>query len=166
MEMNFEGRVWKFGDDIDTDAIIPARFLNVWKEDVLATNCFVDLRPDFSRGVQPGDIIVAGTNFGCGSSREHAPRAIKALGISMIIARSFARIFFRNALNIGLPSLESEDAVGAFSEGDRVAVDLGSGEIKVVDDEQVFFARPVPGFMREILQAGGLVNYVKEKGAI
>lgn len=164
--MRVEGRVWKFGDHVDTDLIIPARFLNVSEEDVLAKNCFADLRPEFEQGVHHGDIIVAGGNFGCGSSREHAPLAIKATGISVIIARSFARIFYRNAFNIGLPILELEGSRDAFSEGDRVSVDLVSGEIRHLDNQRVFFAKPIPGFMRKIIQAGGLVQYVKKVGAI
>jgi 3-isopropylmalate/(R)-2-methylmalate dehydratase small subunit len=164
--MKIEGRVWKFGDHVDTDLIIPARFLNVSEEDILAKNCFADLRPEFAKSVSHGDIIVAGTNFGCGSSREHAPLAIKAAGISVIIAKSFARIFYRTAFNIGLPILELEEAKGAFSEGDRVSVNLTSGEIRHLDKQQVFLAKPIPGFMREIIRAGGLVQYVKKTGAV
>ncbi len=160
--MKFKGRVWKFGDHVDTDLIIPARFLNVSDKDKLAKNCFIDLRPDFSENVQSGDIIVAGTNFGCGSSREHAPAAIKEAGISVIIAKSFARIFYRNAFNIGLPLVESEEAADAFSEGDIVSVDLNSGEL--AKNGKHFIAKPIPDFMREIIQAGGLVDYIKKKG--
>ena len=164
--MKFEGKVWKFGDHIDTDVIIPARFLNVSDKDELAKNCFADLRPDFAKAVRPGDIIVAGSNFGCGSSREHAPWAIKNSGISVIIARSFARIFYRNAFNIGLPIVESEDCAEAFSEGNRAAVDLNSGEIVHLDSGRSFLSKPVPDFMMEIIQAGGLVSYVKKKGFV
>ena len=162
--MQYKGRVWIFGDHVDTDAIIPARFLNVSDKEVLAANCFADLRPDFYGAVKPGDVIVAGRNFGCGSSREHAPLAIKEAGISVLIARSFARIFYRNALNIGLPLMESEEAADAFSEGDRVFVDLGSGEIKGEEDGNRVMAKSIPDFMMEIVQAGGLVTYIKEKG--
>ncbi|MCJ7596802.1 MAG: 3-isopropylmalate dehydratase small subunit [Desulfobacterales bacterium] len=162
--MKCEGRVWKFGDNIDTDVIIPARFLNVSDQDELAKKCFVDLRPDFNQGVGRGDIILAGSNFGCGSSREHAPLAIKAAGIAVVIAKSFARIFYRNAFNIGLPILESEEAVDLFSEGRRVSVDLESGEIKGVDDESRASAKSLPAFMREIIEAGGLVPYIRAKG--
>jgi 3-isopropylmalate/(R)-2-methylmalate dehydratase small subunit len=164
--VKFQGRVWKFGDNIDTDAIIPARFLNVSDQKVLAANCFVDHRPEFSKAVTPGDIILGGNNFGCGSSREHAPLAIKAAGIAAVVARSFARIFYRNAFNIGLPILECEEAVGAFSEGSNVSVDMDSGEIKGEENGVHFFAKPIPEFMREIIEAGGLVAYIKAKGSL
>ena len=162
--MKLQGRVWKFGDNVDTDLIIPARFLNVSDKDELARNCFADLRPDFIRTVNPGDVIVAGENFGCGSSREHAPLALKSAGISVIIARSFARIFYRNAFNIGLPILESKEASGSLEEGNRVSVNLATGEIVILDTGERFFAGPVPDFMREIVEAGGLVEYIKKKG--
>jgi 3-isopropylmalate/(R)-2-methylmalate dehydratase small subunit len=164
--MKLQGKVWKFGDNVDTDVIIPARFLNVSDQETLAANCFVDLRPDFSKSVTPGDVILGGSNFGCGSSREHAPLAIKAAGISVIIAKSYARIFYRNAFNIGLPILECEEATGAFSEGEKISVDLDSGEIKSVDGGKRFTAKPVPGFMREIIMAGGLVRYIKARGSL
>jgi 3-isopropylmalate/(R)-2-methylmalate dehydratase small subunit len=164
--MNLQGTVWKFGDNVDTDVIIPARFLNVSDQETLAANCFVDLRPDFSKSVTPGDVILGGSNFGCGSSREHAPLAIKAAGVSVIIAKSFARIFYRNAFNIGLPILECEQATGAFSEGEKICVDLDSGEIKSVDGGKRFTAKPVPEFMREIILAGGLVRYIKARGSL
>jgi 3-isopropylmalate/(R)-2-methylmalate dehydratase small subunit len=159
--MEFEGRVWKFGDHIDTDVIIPARFLNVSDKDVLAKSCFIDTRPDFTQDVKPGDIILAGVNFGCGSSREHAPLAIKTAGVGLIIARGFARIFYRNAFNIGLPILESEEAFEYFSEGDRIGVDLLTGQIRGRD--QTFSAKPVPPFMQEIIRAGGLIPYTKNR---
>jgi 3-isopropylmalate/(R)-2-methylmalate dehydratase small subunit len=161
--MNFEGKVWKFGDHIDTDVIIPARFLNVSDKDELAKSCFIDTRPEFAVKVGSGDVIVAGINFGCGSSREHAPLAIKAAGVGVVIAKSFARIFYRNAFNIGLPILESEEVPESFSEGDRIAVDLLTGEIKGLDSGQQFHAKPIPPFMQGIIRAGGLVNYVKEQ---
>ena len=161
--MEIEGRAWKFGDNIDTDVIIPARFLNVSDRGTLASNCFTDLRPDFGENDTIGDIIVAGNNFGCGSSREHAPIAIKASGISVIIAKSFARIFYRNAFNIGLPILESEEAVKAVEDGDIIGVDLITGEIKSKTRNKSYSAKPVPGFMRKIIDAGGLVEYVKNK---
>jgi 3-isopropylmalate/(R)-2-methylmalate dehydratase small subunit len=164
--VKFQGRVWKFGDNIDTDAIIPARFLNVSDQGVLAANCFVDHRPEFSKAVAPGDIILGGNNFGCGSSREHAPLAIKAAGIGAVVARSFARIFYRNAFNIGLPILECEEAVGAFSEGSHVSVDMDSGEIRGEENGVRFFAKPIPEFMRDIIEAGGLVAYIKAKGSL
>ncbi|MCP4681491.1 MAG: 3-isopropylmalate dehydratase small subunit [Desulfobacterales bacterium] len=161
--MKFEGKVWRFGDHIDTDVIIPARFLNVSDKNELAKNCFIDTRPDFSGEVRSGDIIVAGSNFGCGSSREHAPWAIKAAGISAIIAGSFARIFYRNAFNIGLPILESEEASDFFSEGDRITVDIVTGEINGPDSGKRLVSKPIPPFMQEIIRAGGLVDYIKNK---
>ena len=164
--MKFNGRVWRFGDNVDTDVIIPARFLNVSDQELLAKNCFVDLRPDFSKTVHPGDVIVAGNNFGCGSSREHAPLAIKAAGVSVVIAKSFARIFYRSAFNIGLPILESEEAYRSFSEGSPIQVDLDSGEIRGGDNGAHVMAKPIPPFMREIVQAGGLVAYIKNRGSL
>ena len=161
--MRFEGAVWKFGDNVDTDLIIPARFLNVSDEEELAKNCFVDVRPDFVEKVQAGDVIVAGKNFGCGSSREHAPWALKGAGIRVIIAKSFARIFYRNAFNIGLPLLESEQASDDLEEGDQVLVDLLTGKISNESKDQHFSAKPIPDFMMEIIQAGGLVNHIKNR---
>ena len=161
--MNLQGRVWKFGDHVDTDAIIAARFLNVSDKDELSKHCFGDTRPDFVDKVRAGDIIVAGKNFGCGSSREHAPWAIKAIGISLIIAKSFARIFYRNAFNIGLPILESSEASDALMEGDQVSVNLETGEVKSINSGQCFSAKPIPDFMMEMIQSGGLVNYMKTK---
>lgn len=165
MTNKLEGKVWKFGDHIDTDVIIPARFLNVWDKETLAAHCFEDVRPEFAGSVRPGDILLAGENFGCGSSREHAPIAIKAAGISVVIARSFARIFYRSAFNIGLPILESEKAVTVFDEGMRLMVDLESGEIRDKATGIWAMAMPVPDFMREIIEAGGLVPYIKARGA-
>ena len=162
--MKFEGKVWKFGDHIDTDVIIPARFLNVSDKDELAKNSFVDTRPDFAKEVRQGDVIIAGINFGCGSSREHAPLAIKAAGVGVVIAKGFARIFYRNAFNIGLPILESEEAVDAFSDGERISVDIVTGEIRGIEDNRRFFAKPIPPFMQAIISAGGLVNYIKKGG--
>ena len=164
--MKLEGRVWKFGDNVDTDVIIPARFLNVSDKDLLAKNCFVDLRPEFTKTVRPGDVIVAGNNFGCGSSREHAPLAIKAAGVSVVIAKSFARIFYRNAFNIGLPILESEEAFNRFDEGAPIRVDLESGEIRGPKNAAQVTAKPIPPFMREIVDAGGLVPYIKQRGSL
>jgi 3-isopropylmalate dehydratase small subunit len=161
--MRFEGGVWKFGDNVDTDLIIPARFLNVSDEEELAKNCFVDVRPDFVEKVQAGDVIVAGKNFGCGSSREHAPWALKGAGIRVIIAKSFARIFYRNAFNIGLPLLESDQASDDLEEGDQVSVDLLTGKISNESKDQHFSAKPIPDFMMEIIQAGGLVNHLKNR---
>ena len=161
--MEFEGKVWKFGDHIDTDVIIPARFLNVSDKNELAKSCFIDTRPDFAQEVKSGDIIVAGINFGCGSSREHAPLAIKAAGVGVVIAKSFARIFYRNAFNIGLPILESDEVPDFFSEADRITVDISTGAIKGLESGQQFSAKPIPPFMQEIIHAGGLVNYIKNK---
>jgi 3-isopropylmalate/(R)-2-methylmalate dehydratase small subunit len=162
--MKFEGRVWKFGDNVDTDAIIPARFLNVSDEDQLARSCFIDVRPDFIKGVRRGDVILAGTNFGCGSSREHAPLAIKTAGVSVVVARSFARIFYRNSFNIGLPILECDEAVSAFEEGSRLSVDLESGEIRSAEKDVRVSAKAIPDFMMKIIEAGGLVPYIKARG--
>jgi 3-isopropylmalate dehydratase small subunit len=163
--MKIEGKVWRFQDHVDTDLIIPARYLNVSDGKELATHCFVDIRPDFAEGVQEGDVLVAGKNFGCGSSREHAPLAIRETGIRTVIAESFARIFYRNAFNIGLPLLEAPEAVQALKEGDRVAVDLGAGTIRILEEGETFQAQPVPPFMQELIQAGGLVPYLRERRA-
>ena len=163
--MNIEGKAWKFGDNIDTDVIIPARFLNVSDKEELARSCFADLRPDFSRTVHKGDVLVGGSNFGCGSSREHAPLAIKESGISVIIAKSFARIFYRNAFNIGLPILESKEAADSIEENDQVSVDLITGEIINRRKGEAFSAKPIPDFMRNIIEAGGLVEYIKKESA-
>lgn len=161
--MRFQGKVWKFGDDVDTDLIIPARFLNVSDKEVLANNCFADIRSNFREMVDPGDIIVAGKNFGSGSSREHAPLAIKGAGISVVVAESFARIFYRNAFNIGLPIVELPGASRSIKEGDLVSVNLLTGEIEDMDTGKRFFAKPLPDFMRKIVEAGGLVEYIKKK---
>ncbi|ACX51398.1 3-isopropylmalate dehydratase, small subunit [Ammonifex degensii KC4] len=157
-----EGRVFKFGDHIDTDLIIPARYLNTTDPAELAKHCLEDADPSFAREVRPGDVIVAGVNFGCGSSREHAPLAIKAAGVACVVAQSFARIFYRNAFNIGLPLLECPDAP-RIPAGSRVRVDLQSGRIEVLDTGEVFTARPIPPFMQEIIAAGGLIPYVEKR---
>lgn len=161
--MKIKGRIWKFGDDVDTDMIIPARYLNISDASELAKYCFTDNRPDFAKVVSRGDILVAGRNFGCGSSREHAPLAIKASGIRVIIAESFARIFYRNSFNIGLPLIESEEAAGNLSEGDEISVDLASGNIKRMNDEKAYPAKPIPDFMGKLIKAGGLVEYTKKR---
>ena len=161
--MKFQGRVWKFGDNIDTDIIIPARFLIGSDREELARHCFADFRPDFIKKVQKGDILVAGKNFGSGSSREHAPLAIKEAGISVVVAKSFARIFYRNAFNIALPILECEEAVDGSHEGDHLLLDLIRGEIMNNSSGKKFLARPIPDFMGEIIQAGGLVEYIKKQ---
>lgn len=157
------GRIWKFGSDIDTDAIIPARYLNQSDPNELAKHVMEDERPEFSKSVSKGDIILAGKNFGCGSSREHAPLAIKALGISCIIAENFARIFYRNSLNLGLPLLESKEASESIKDGDQVQVDLSTGEIFDISQGKRFFSKPIPPFMQELLKDGGLIPYLRKK---
>ena len=158
-----KGKVHKYGADVNTDVIIPARYLNLSEPDELAEHCMEDIDPEFLSRVKPGDIMVATTNFGCGSSREHAPLAIKASGISCIIARSFARIFFRNAINIGLPLLECDEAVDEIEANDIVEVDLSSGSIKNLNSGMVFTARPYPHFMAELIAAGGLIEHTKKR---
>ena len=158
-----KGKVHKYGADVNTDVIIPARYLNVYDAAELAKHCMEDIDEDFLNRVEPGDIMVATTNFGCGSSREHAPMAIKAAGISCVIAKSFARIFFRNAINIGLPLLESDEAVDNTEAGDVVEVDLAKGEIKNVTRNLTFTASPYPDFMAEIIFSGGLIEYTKKR---
>src|SRR3989337_908917 len=158
--MKLEGRVWKFGSDIDTDAIIPARYLNQSDPKELAKHVMEDERPEFFREVRKGDILLAKKNFGCGSSREHAPLALKAVGISCIIAKSFARIFFRNSFNIGLPLLESSEASETIRDGDRVRVDLSTGEILDLTQEKKFLAKPIPSFMRDLIRDGGLIFHL------
>ncbi|AAM23335.1 MULTISPECIES: 3-isopropylmalate dehydratase small subunit [Caldanaerobacter] len=158
-----QGKAIKYGDNIDTDVIIPARFLNTSDPKELAEHCMEDLDREFKNKVKEGDILVVGENFGCGSSREHAPLAIKASGISCIIAKSFARIFYRNAINIGLPILESREAVDGIEEGDIVSVDVDNGIIRNVTKGTEFKAQPFPEFIKEIIKYGGLINYVREK---
>jgi len=157
------GKVHKYGADVNTDAIIPARYLNVSEPSELARHCMEDIDGKFVKKVKPGDIIMATTNFGCGSSREHAPLAIKASGISCVIARSFARIFFRNAIDIGLPLLECDDAVARTEAGDTLKVDLSRGQIKNSTKGITFTAKPYPDFMAELISAGGLIEYTKER---
>jgi 3-isopropylmalate/(R)-2-methylmalate dehydratase small subunit len=164
--MRFQGKVWKFGDDVDTDLIIPARFLTVSDKEVLANNCFADIRPHFKEMAAPGDIIVAGRNFGSGSSREHAPLAIKGAGISVVVAESFARIFYRNAFNIGLPIVETPEASRSINEGDMISVNLLTGEIEDINTGKRFSAKPLPDFMRKIVESGGVVEYIKKKGMV
>jgi 3-isopropylmalate/(R)-2-methylmalate dehydratase small subunit len=161
--MKLKGKVFKYGADVNTDVIIPARYLNVSDPDELAQHCMEDIDADFVSKVQPGDIIVATTNFGCGSSREHAPLAIKASGISCVIAASFARIFFRNAINIGLPLLECPEAVANTEAGDVLEVDLEKGEIKNTTNGKTFIAEPYPEFMAELITAGGLIEYTRKR---
>ena len=158
-----KGKVHKYGANVDTDAIIPARYMNVFDPAELAKHCMEDIDIEFVGKVEAGDIIVAATNFGCGSSREHAPLAIKAAGISCIIAKSFARIFFRNAINIGLPLLECDDAVDKTEAGDILEVDLSSGKIKNLINSITFTAKPYPDFMARLIAAGGLIEYTKRR---
>ena len=158
-----KGKVHKYGADVDTDAIIPARYLNVSDPAELARHCMEGIDPEFVSRVQPGDIMMATTNFGCGSSREHAPLAIKAAGISCVIAKSFARIFFRNAINIGLPLLECDEAVDKTEAGDTVEVELASGRINNLTKGMAFTARPYPDFMAELISAGGLIEHTKKR---
>jgi 3-isopropylmalate/(R)-2-methylmalate dehydratase small subunit len=162
--MLIKGKVHLFGDNVNTDVIIPARYLNTSDPSELAGHCMEDLDPTFIREVQPGDVLVAGRNFGCGSSREHAPIALQAAGISCIIAQSFARIFFRNALNIGLPILESLEAVSSVRKGDLVEVDLDKGLITDLSAGKTFRAQPFPPFMRDLIAAGGLLAYAAKRG--
>ena len=157
-----EGKVWRYGDNIDTDVIIPARYLNSFDPKELAKHCMVDIDKDFAQKVKPGDIMVGGKNFGCGSSREHAPVAIKACGVPVIIAASFARIFYRNGINVGLPLMEIGDNVERIHAGDKLSVDLSSGKIRDITTGETFQATPFPGFIQDIAKAGGLIQYVKE----
>ena len=160
--MKAQGTVFKYGDNIDTDVIIPARYLNTQNPQELAAHCMEDIDKTFITRVQPGDIMVGGENFGCGSSREHAPLAIKTAGISCVIAKSFARIFYRNAINIGLPILECPAASEAIANGDTVAVDFDTGLITDETTGQTFEAAPFPPFIQKIITAGGLLKKLKE----
>lgn len=157
--MKTEGTIWKFGDDVDTDLIIAARYLNTSEPTELAKHCMEDAAPGFAAKVADGDIIVAGKNFGCGSSREHAPIAIKAAGVSCVIAKSFARIFYRNAFNMGLPILECEQT-DTFQEGERLFVDFDTGEIVARGNGKRFQTRPIPPFMQELVKSGGLMAHI------
>lgn len=157
------GRAWVYGSNIDTDVIIPARYLVTSDPAILAKRCMEDIDTSFASGVEHGDIIVAGSNFGCGSSREHAPIAIKGAGIAAVIAVSFARIFYRNAINIGLPILECPEAAAAIKAGDRVRVDLAAGRIENVTTGETFQAQPYPPSIMRIIEAGGLINATREK---
>ena len=159
--MKANGTVHKYGNNIDTDVIIPARYLNTQDHAELASHCMVDIDADFVGSVKEGDIMVGGENFGCGSSREHAPIAIKASGISCVIAATFARIFYRNAINIGLPILECPEASKGIEAGDEVAVDFDSGVITNVTKGETYQAQPFPPFIQEIIRSGGLMNSIK-----
>lgn len=159
--MKAEGKVIKYGDNIDTDVIIPARYLNTSDRNELAGHCMEDIDADFVNRVRPNDIMVAGKNFGCGSSREHAPIAIKASGISCVIAKDFARIFYRNAINIGLPILECPQASENIDDGDEIEIDFDTGVIFNKTKNQTYKAEPFPEFMQNLIQKGGLVEYIK-----
>lgn len=160
--MEVQGKVFKYGNDVDTDVIIPARYLNDSSEKALASHCMEDIDAGFVEKVEKGDIIVAGDNFGCGSSREHAPLAIKACGVSLVIANSFARIFYRNSINIGLPILECPEAVAAINAGDKVKADLSAGVIYNLSTGEKFKAEPFPPFIQEIINDGGLLAHLKK----
>lgn len=161
--MEIKGKTWKFGADIDTDAIIPARYLNTSDPAELARHCMEDADPHFPDKVNSGDIIVADKNFGCGSSREHAPICIKAAGVSAVVAKSFARIFYRNSFNIGLPIFESPEAVNAIEEGDEIVIDTEKGTITNLRTGHQYASTAFPPFMLELIEAGGLINYVKRR---
>ncbi|MGE5172709.1 MAG: 3-isopropylmalate dehydratase small subunit [Betaproteobacteria bacterium] len=165
--MKFSGKAWKFGADVDTDAIIPARYLNTSDPNELAKHCMEDsTNPEFIKKMKPGDIIVAGKNFGCGSSREHAPIAIKTAGVSCVVAKSFARIFYRNCFNTGLPIFECPEAVDGTQEGDQIEVDADAGAIRNLTTNKTFKVAPVPAFMQELITAGGLMAYTKKKAGL
>jgi len=161
--MKFKGKVWKFKDDVNTDEIIPARYLNTTDPKELGAHCMEDADPEFPKKVSKGDIIVAGRNFGCGSSREHAQISLKGAGVSCVIAESFARIFLRNAINMGLPILEIKEA-GLIKEGDYLEIDLDSGRIVDLTEHKEYRSKPLPKFIQEIIRAGGLLRWVKKKG--
>ncbi|MDD2211474.1 MAG: 3-isopropylmalate dehydratase small subunit [Clostridia bacterium] len=161
--VKLKGKVWKVGDDVDTDLIIAARYLNRSEGDFLAAHCLEVLLPNLTAKVQPGDILVAGKNFGCGSSREHAPVAIKYAGFSCLIAESYARIFYRNAINIGLPVIVAPEAARVIKEGALLEVDPGTGIIQDLTNRRTYQGEAFPAFMVEILSAGGAIPYVREK---
>ncbi len=162
--MILKGKVWKYGDNIDTDLIIPARYLNTSDPKELAKHCLEDLDINFAKNVKEGDFIVGGKNFGSGSSREHAPVSIKAAGVGAVLAKSFARIFYRNAINIGLPILElKEEDIEDISTGDELEIDTGKGIVRNLTKQREYKAPPFPEFLQEIIQLGGLLNYVEKK---
>lgn len=164
MNMKTQGTAFKYGDNVDTDVIIPARYLNIADPQELASHAMEDIDTDFVKNVKPGDIMVAEKNFGCGSSREHAPRVIKDNGVACVIAASFARIFYRNAINIGLPILECAEAAAVIKAGDEVAVDFGTGEIRDITTGETFQALPFPEFIQGIIDNEGLLNSLKVRG--
>ena len=157
------GNCWKYDDNVDTDVIIPARYLNTSDEKELASHCLEDIDTTFAKNVEHGDIIVAGENFGCGSSREHAPIAIKASGVSVVIAKSFARIFFRNAINIGLPILENPEVADDAQKGDKISVDLQNGIVKNITKNKEYKCEKFPQEIQDLIAQGGLINYTKKK---
>lgn len=161
--MIFKGKVWKFGDNIDTDAIIPARYLTTSDPKELAAHCMEDADPDFVTKMKPGDIILGGENFGCGSSREHAPISIKAAGVSCVIAKSFARIFYRNAFNMGLPIFESKEICDVIKEAEEIHVDSSAGTITVTGSSKTYKINPIPPFMEELIADGGLMKHIARK---
>lgn len=161
--MQVRGKVWKFGDDVDTDVIIPARYLVTFDPGELAEHVMEDIDPEFAANVQPGDIIVAGKNFGCGSSREHAPIAIKAAGVKVVVAESFARIFYRNAINIGLAVVEAPDACKVTENGDILEVDTDEGAVLNLRTGDTYPAKPYPEYVQQIIDAGGLMNAVAQR---
>lgn len=161
--MRMKGRAFKYGDNVDTDVIIPARYLNTSDPAELAAHCMEDIDADFVKNVRAGDVIVGGENFGCGSSREHAPIAIKTAGVSCVVAKSFARIFYRNSINIGLPILECPEAADAIKTGDEVEVDTASGKIVNLNTGLSFQARPFPELMQRLIAAGGLIAYARQR---
>ena len=161
--MKAEGKAYKYGDNVDTDVIIPARYLAIQDREELAAHCMEDIDKNFVSKIKKGDILVAGKNFGCGSSREHAPLVIKVSGISCVIAETFARIFYRNAINIGLPIIECREASEEIEEGDEVTVDFETGLINDVTKNKTFKGQPFPEFMQKIMKAQGLVNYINEE---
>jgi 3-isopropylmalate dehydratase small subunit len=161
--MIYQGRAWKFGANVDTDAIIPARYLNTTDGAEMASHLMEDIDPDFRKKIKPGDIFVAEENFGCGSSREHAPLAIKHAGISCVVAKNYARIFYRNAFNMGLPIFESAEAVDGIQPGDELVIDSERGTIQNRNTGKTFQAQPIPPFMQQLIEAGGIMNYVKER---
>jgi 3-isopropylmalate/(R)-2-methylmalate dehydratase small subunit len=161
--MKIKGRVWKFGDNIDTDAIIPARYLNTSDPKELSKHVMEDADRDFAEKVKSGDLIVGGANFGCGSSREHAPIAIKAAGVQAVVAKSFARIFYRNAFNIGLPIFESDGVSDDIIEGDEIEIEAEKGIIRNITKDKDYTAKPIPPFMQELIEAGGLIEWTKKR---
>lgn len=164
--MNNRGKAFKYGNNVDTDVIIPARYLNTSDPEELASHCMEDIDKDFVKSVRKGDVIVANKNFGCGSSREHAPIAIKASGIYCVIASTFARIFYRNAFNIGLPILECDEAAQGISQGDELDINLATGLIHNISKNETYQAEPLPEFMQNIIAADGLINYIANKSKV